>query len=98
MKVYVEDNNISNLDDLFQATNSYECWAGNCGDDLEIVSLADYTKQVRKEVCEEIREKIKDNICVVLGDYNYYTLKYYETEVCKIDIINDILDQIKEDG
>lgn len=56
MKVYVEDNNISNLDDLFQATNSYECWAGNCGDDLEIVSLADYTKQVRKEVCEEIRK------------------------------------------
>jgi hypothetical protein len=52
---------------------------------------------VRKEVCEEIRQKIKDNIGVVLGDYNYYTLKYNETEVCKIDIINDILDQIQED-
>lgn len=54
MKVYVDDNNITNLDDLFQATNSYECWAGNCGDDLEIVSLADYTKQVRKEVIDQV--------------------------------------------
>lgn len=88
MKVYVDDNNINNLDDLFQATNSYECWAGNCGDDLEIISLADYTKQVRKEVCEEIKKKS--------------TIKYYEKydgfdrKVGKTYIIRDYdLDQIQ---
>ena len=58
MRIYVDKNDVDIIEDLFQATNSYECWACNRDDDLEIVSLADYTKQVRKEVCEEIRDKM----------------------------------------
>ena len=58
MKVYVETKDIDVINDLFEATSSYECWACNRDDDLEIVSLADYTKQVRKEVCEEIGRKV----------------------------------------
>lgn len=89
MKVYVDDNNINNLDDLFQATNSYECWAGNCGDDLEIVSLANYTKQVREEVCEEIKKK---------SDVCFEQCKYENDEVITKTIysIGEVqLDQIQ---
>lgn len=59
MKVYVDKNNVDVLDDLFDATNSYECWACNRDDNLEIVSLTDYTKQVRKEIVQEITQEVK---------------------------------------
>jgi len=59
MKVYVETSDIDVLDDLFEVTNSYKCWASNCDDDLEIISLEEHDKKVRKQICEEIKEKIK---------------------------------------
>ena len=82
MKMYVDKDNVDVLDDLFDATNSYECWACNRDDNLEIVSLTDYTKQVRKEVCEEIRNKIEQAKLI-------YEWKGEETT------IEDILDQIQ---
>ena len=54
MKVYVDENNIELINDLFEATNCYECWACNMGDDLEIVSIADHEKQVRKEIIDNL--------------------------------------------
>ena len=29
-------------------------------EEIEVLSLSDYTKQVKKEVCEEIRKQLKD--------------------------------------
>ena len=58
MKVYVDENDIDILDDLFEATNVYDCWDCNRDDALAIKSLADYTKQVRKEVCERLDKRI----------------------------------------
>lgn len=54
MKVYVEEKDVDVIEGLFDATHCYECWECNRDDNLEIVSLADYTKQVRKEVLKEI--------------------------------------------
>lgn len=62
MKVYVETSDIDVIEDLFEPTNSYECWACNRDDNLEIISLSDYTKQVRKEACEEIKSAIKEKL------------------------------------
>ena len=93
MKVYVDKNNVDVLDDLFDATNSYECWACNRDDNLEIVSLADYTKQVREEVVEEIKEKFNKKVLYVKIDglYSY-------VEAIKFDDVNKILDQVKGEG
>ena len=95
MKVYVDKNDVDVLEDLFEATNSYECWACNRDDNLEIVFLADYTKQVRKEVCEEIREYLKNHKYKVIGDYNKQTLQYDETYICELFEINKFLDQLQ---
>lgn len=93
MKVYVETSDIDVLDDLFEATNSYECWACNRDDDLELVSLSDYTKQVRKEVCEEIRELAKNGFEFLICDECYNTIDkdVYISSVA----LTEILDQIQ---
>ena len=93
MKVYVDKNNVDVLDDLFDATNSYECWACNRDDNLEIVSLADYTKQVREEVVEEIKEKFNKKVLYVKIDGLYSHVK-----AIKFDDVNKILDQVKGEG
>jgi hypothetical protein len=58
MKVYVDENDIDLLDDLFEATNVYDCWDCNRDDALAIKSLADYTKKVRKEVVQELKQRL----------------------------------------
>lgn len=58
-------------------------------------SLADYTKQVRKKVCEEIREYLKNHKCKVIGDYNHFTLNHDEIDVCELSEINKFLDQLQ---
>ena len=58
-------------------------------------SLSDYTKQVRKEVCEEIREYLKNHKYKVFGDYNKQTLQHNETYICELSEINQFLDQIQ---
>lgn len=88
MKVYVNKNDIDVINDLFEATNSYECWACNRDDDLEIVSLSDYTKQVRKEVVQEIKEKCERT----------YTISPLSNKPKKEVLIipSEILDQIEQ--
>lgn len=87
MKVYVDKNNVDVLDDLFDATNSYECWACNRDDDLEIVSLADYTKQVRKEVCDDFKSRFLATCQIEKG---------CDTASFSLEVLNRILDQIQD--
>ena len=58
-------------------------------------SISDYTKQVRKEVCEEIKEFLENHKYRVFGDYNHQTLQYDETYICEMPEINKFLDQIQ---
>ena len=59
MKVYLEEK------DIGRKIFTYNDWQNTQQglyvygkDKIEVLSLADYTKQVRKEVCEEIRDKM----------------------------------------
>lgn len=92
MKVYVDKNNVDVLDDLFDATNSYECQACNRDDNLEIVSLSDYTKQVREEVCEKIKKQI-------FNHFNVKNMEEYENlslidSLFTADAVIEMLDTI----
>ena len=88
MKVYVETSDIDVLDDLFEATNSYECWACNRDDDLEIVSLADHTKQVINEVCNDFKSRFLATCQIE---------KVCDTASFSLEVLNRILDQLQED-
>lgn len=65
MKVYVDEKDIELLNDLFEATNCYECWAGNMSDDLEIVSLVEHDKQVRNKIIELARKRNNDQFYIM---------------------------------
>jgi hypothetical protein len=93
MKVYVETNDIDVINDLFEATNSYECWACNRDDELKIKSLSDYTKQVRKEVCEEIRKQLVYYAVSILDESG--KVKENVWGISKKDIDN-VLDKMQE--
>ena len=63
MKVYVDFKDLDAEDMPSNISNNYNLQVKsiNGGSDyknIEIKSLADYTKQVRKEVCEEIRGQL----------------------------------------
>ena len=74
----------------------YEVASKFCPTDCEVVEcelieknqLADYTKQVRKELCDEIRDKIMD----------YYikgNTAWFNVEKLDKDIVWEILDKIQ---
>ena len=52
-------------------------------------SLADYTKQVRKEVCEEIRSRFLATCQIEKG---------CDTASFSLEVLNRILDQIQDKG
>lgn len=58
--------------------------------DCPLQSLADYTKQVREEVVEEIKEKFNKKVLYVKIDGLYSHVK-----AIKFDDVNKILDQVK---
>ena len=61
MKVYVETNPETIYSGRVKdevKTTEIRMWF-ETDEEIEVLSLADYTKQVRKEVCEEIRNKIE---------------------------------------
>lgn len=93
MKVYV-DELPNSCDECPCFNEEYNCCnidGGDCllkNDDCFLQSLADYTKQVRKEVCEEIKKK---------ADIEYYE-EYdgFDRKIGKTYIIRDYdLDQIQ---
>lgn len=70
-------------------TNSHECVLDGSmlTNSCPLQSLTDYTKQVRKEVCEEIRNKLKENglLYTWKGEPKYKTME-------------ELLDQIQGEG
>lgn len=59
MKVYVDENDIKrNIITYCNGTNTQQGLYVFGKDKIEVLSLADYTKQVRKEVCDEIRKTL----------------------------------------
>ena len=53
------------------------CKWGEIHKNCPLQSLTDYTKQVRKKVCEEIRNKLKENglFIIVRGEPKYKTME-----------------------
>ena len=62
MKVYVENKDKDFLELCLKEHRVYDYieYDSLYRDKLELVSLSDYTKQVRKEVCELVRVKAED--------------------------------------
>lgn len=61
MKVYVETNPETIYSGRVKdevKTTEIRMWF-ETDEEIEVLSLSDYTKQVRKKVCEEIRNKIE---------------------------------------
>lgn len=50
------------------------CKWGEIHKNCPLQSLADYTKQVRKEVCEEIKYFVSDQL-IARGDLGYYDIE-----------------------
>ena len=59
--------------------------------DCPLQSLSEYTKQVRKEVCDEIREQI----CMLAYKNNLDAMFMFADNV-KLNKVLEIIDQIKE--
>lgn len=94
MKVYLEEKDIGR-----KITTYHDGLGTQQGlyvfgkDKIEILSLDDYTKQVRKEVCDEISWKLNRRLNgVVNGKYSDEFFNGYS--YCSSDIEN-ILDQIQ---
>ena len=67
-------------------------------EEIEVLSLADYTKQVRKEVCEEIRKWCNKNFNWV-GDGTGYDGQDYNEMIGSNNTINklrELLDQLQD--
>ena len=63
MKVYVETNPETIYSGRVKdevKTTEIRMWF-ETDEEIEVISISDYTKQVRKEVCEEIRNKIEQS-------------------------------------
>ena len=89
MKVYVDENDYVITYCAMTGRESLE----TSKSPIIVESLADYTKQVRKEVCEEIKEKLRKQYPTVYANIG-------ESLFCsdcwlKIKELNEILDQIQ---
>ena len=98
MKVYVDFKDLDAEDMPSNISNKYnlQIRSINGGSDyknIKIQSLADYTKQVRKEVAEEIKKK-------VLEYFNVKNEEEYENSLSLLDalftadVVFEILDKI----
>lgn len=97
MKVYVDElpKNCTECD-LFDQNETGSCWCCVSGDNCPsrnvpklykscpLQSLADYTKQVRKEVCEEIRKFIHS------GEYDNFGIEYLRTGLAVLEKLDQI--------
>lgn len=87
MKIYVDElpqtKGISRLEDDVTLTEVRMWFKTN--EDVEIVSLAEHDKQVRKEVCEDLYNKCVEKIWT--NDEGF--------DCVDIDNIKEILDQVQ---
>ena len=98
MKVYVAEQPESCLDCKFCNKENYCCWlmqkdVNEHRDDCPLQSLSDYTKQVRKEVCEEIRKTLFEYLKVNSME-ELENLSLLDSALT-YDVITDKLDQIQ---
>lgn len=89
MKVYVE----TNPETIYSGRVKYEVktteirkWF-ETDEEIEVLPLVDYTKQVRKEVCEEIRNRFLATCQIEKG---------CDTASFSLGVLNRILDQIEK--
>ena len=66
MKVYVDFKDLDAEDMPSNISNKYDLQVrsingGSEYKNIEVQSLADYTKKVRKEICDKIREKLNSD-------------------------------------
>lgn len=85
MKVYIDENDIGKTVTYKEENGKRQYLYIHDNEGFIFKDLSDYTKQVRKEVCEEIREKLKQKEVFHPEDefeidYDYY----YKEDVDKI--------------
>lgn len=86
MKVYVETNPETIYSGRVKdevKTTEIRMWF-ETDEEIEVLSLVDYTKQVRKEVCEEIRSRFLATCQIEKG---------CDTASFSLEVLNRILDQ-----
>ena len=71
----------------------YNCEVVEC-DLMETTALSDYTKQVRKEVVQEIKKLMQEKKGAMIGRYNYQTAQHDEVEVFELGDLNKVLNKI----
>ena len=96
MKVYVDFKDLDAEDMPSNISNKYDLQVRsiNCGSEyrnVELVSLSDYTKQVRKEVCEEVRTEFQKHLLNWYEDEENVNKELY----LDADMLWEILDQIQ---
>lgn len=93
MKVYVDENDIKrNIVTYCNGTNTQQGLYVFGKDKIEVLSLSDYTKQVRKEVCEKIKKQI-------FNHFNVKNMEEYENlslidSLFTADVVIEMLDTI----
>jgi len=95
MKVYVDDNEDYRI--TYSSRDGSECLESMGMQPIIVESLSDYTKQVRKEVCEEIKKWCDKNFNWV-GDGTGYDGQDYNEMIGSNNTINKLrklLDQIQ---
>ena len=91
MKVYVDENDIKrNIITYCNGTNTQQGLYVYGKDKIEVLSLTDYTKQVRKEVLKEIKEKLKGKEIFHPEDEFEIDYDFYYKED-----VEEILDQLQ---
>ena len=89
MKAYVDENDIKrNIITYCNGTNTQQGLYVFGKDKIEVLSLADYTKQVRKEVCDDFKSRFLATCQIE---------KWCDTASFSLEVLNRILDQLQED-
>ncbi len=89
MKVYVETNPETIYSGRVKdevKTTEIRMWF-ETDEEIEVLSLSDYTKQVRNEVCEEIRNRFLATCQIEKG---------CDTASFSLEVLNRILDQTEK--
>ena len=95
MKVYVDENDIKrNIITYCNGTNTQQGLYVFGKDKIEVLSLTDYTKRVRKEVLSELMNMLGDRAELIdFGNgYAEFMFTTYDLQECS----KEILDQIEQ--
>ena len=89
MKVYVDENDIKRkIVTYCNGTNTQQGLYVYGKDKIEVHSLSDHNKQVRKEVCDDFKSRFLATCQIE---------KVCDTASFSLEVLNRILDQLQED-